>query len=84
MDRSNITCKVSNSEVRLLQSYFSINFNTNSKLLQCNFSVTFELLNLQVRLLLSTFLTPTVCALIYGRVYFRILLPGGPIGSVGN
>ena len=57
VERSNIICKVSNFGVRLLQSYFAL---TNSKLLECNFSITFELLTLQVRLLLSTFLTPTV------------------------
>ena len=66
MDRKNLTCKVSNFEVRLLLSYFKVFSellqHTNSELLQCNFSVTFELLNLQVRLLLSTFLTPTVYA----------------------
>ena len=70
VDRSNIICKVSSFGVRLLQSYFkdtskllqnyfSINFNTyfniTSKLLKCDFSVTFEFLTLQVRLLLPTF-----------------------------
>ena len=62
VDRSNVTCKVSNSDVRLLLSYFrvtsaltSIQIQSYLNLLQFNFSVPFELLNLQVRLLLSTF-----------------------------
>ena len=68
VSRSNMTCKASNFEVRLLLSYFkvtsaltSIQIQSYLKLLERNFSITFVLLNLQVRLFLSTFLTPIYC-----------------------